>query len=126
MIRIIGASLFAVENNNIILDKINPELEKFLNHPFSNGSLKYDVQNKLSKAVIKEAVNINEFRNKLTEEFPLNTEGNIAIVNSRLFELLNSEIELECSPVSLTKLISEDCSEFNFSLLDRFIVDDRV
>lgn len=126
MIRIIAGSLFPVENNNVILDRINPELEKFINHPFKNGSLKYDIQNKLGKAVIKEIGNIIEFRNKLIDELPREMEENFADVNKQLLELLNSEIELECNPVSLCKLLDEDCSGFNFSILDKYIADDRI
>jgi hypothetical protein len=123
MIKIIAGSLFRVENSAIILDRVNEELEKFINYPFRDGSLKYDVQNKLGKAVIKEIAGINEFRIKLSEELHVGTESDE--ISKRLFDLLGSEIELECSPVSLSKLLSEDCSGFNFNVLDRFIADDR-
>lgn len=126
MIKIVAGSLFQVENNTIILDRMNSELEKFINYSFRNTGLKYDIQNKLGKAVIKEIESINEFRIKLIEELQKENKDNSAEVNRRLFELLNSEIELECNPVSLSKLLDEDCSGFNFNILDKFISDDRT
>lgn len=126
MIKVIAGSLFHAENNSIVIDRVNVELEKFINHSFKNGGVKYDVQNKLGKAVIKEIAQVNEFRTKLMEELQDEKEGGTAEVNKKLFELLNSEIELECNPVSLSKLLEEDCSGFNFNILDKFILDDRV
>lgn len=126
MIKVIAGSLFLVENNAIILDRMNTELDKFINYPFINAGLKYDIQNKLGKAVIKEIESINEFRIKLVEELGRGNKDNSDEVNRQLIELLNSEIELECSRVSLSKLLDEDCSGFNFNILDKFIADDRT
>jgi hypothetical protein len=126
MIKVIAGSLFFVENNTIILDRMNTELEKFINYPFVNAGLKYDIQNKLGKAVIKEIESINEFRIKLVGELGKEKNDNSDEVNRQLIELLNSEIELECGRVSLSKLLDENCSGFNFNILDKFIVDDRT
>lgn len=126
MIKVIAGSLFQTENNTIILDRMNSELERFINYSFKNTGLKYDIQNKLGKAVTKEIVSINEFRIKLIEESQKENKDNSAEVNRQLLELLNSEIELECNPVSLSKLLDENCSGFNFNILDKYIEDDRT
>lgn len=126
MIKIMANCLFAVENNNLILNKLNPELEKFINHPYKNGSLKYDIQNKLGKSIVKEAINIEEFRQKLFSDNRQSSPENSDKINKQIYDLLNSEIELEAAPISLAKLANEDCSSFNFGALDKFIVDDRI
>lgn len=126
MIKLIANSLFALENNNLILNKLNPELERFLNHPYKNGALKYDIQNKLGKAVVKEITNIDEFRQKLIADNPADIPGNSEKINKQIYDLLNSEITLDAPPVSLLRLIDEDCSSFNFGMLDKFIMDDRL
>ncbi len=125
MIKIIANVLFAIENNNLLLNKLNQDLEKFINHPYKNGSLKYDIQNKLGKAVLKEVANIGEFRQKLLSEYPQEVQENREIVSNQIYDLLNSEIEIDAVPVSLAKMIDEDCSSFNFAFLDKFIIDDR-
>jgi len=126
MIIIVANTLFALENNNLILNKLNPDLEKFINYSYKNGSLKYDIQNKLGKAIIKEMLNIDEFRQKLISENPRHTQDNCEMVNKQIHDLLNSEIEIDAAPISLSKLIDDDCSSFNFAVLDKFIIDDRV
>jgi hypothetical protein len=126
MIKIKARELFAVEGNNLIIDKINPAIEKFLNHPFRSGVLKYDIQNKLGRRIYNEIIGIAEFRSKLIEENPPEIAGNIEIINIKLGELLNSEISINARPVSLEGLIKEDCSEFDFQLLDPFICGDRI
>jgi len=126
MIKITARELFAVEGNNLIIDKINPAVEKFLNHPYRNGALKYDIQNKLGRMIYNEIISIIEFRNKLIEENPPDIAGNAEIINNKLGELLNSEITINARPVSLERLINEECSGFDFKLLDPFICDDRI
>ena len=122
MIKIRAGFLLAAEGNTIILDKLNEELDKFINHPYKNVLLKYDIQNRLGKAVMKEIMNIAEFRNRLIAE----SEGeNADNANKEIMELLNSEITLDAGPVPLSKLEGEDCSGFNLNLLDKFIADDR-
>lgn len=126
MIRIKAKELFAVEENKLIIDKINPEIEIFINHPYKNGSLKYDIQNKLGKSIINELNGIGEFRDRLVKEYSYDTEKNQEEMNRQLIDLLNSEITIEASPVSLSLLIKEECSGFNMALLDKFITDDRI
>ena len=40
-------------------------------------------------------------------------------------DLLETEIELECYTIKLSKLSEEDCSDLNFAMLEPFIEDDR-
>jgi len=125
MIKIIAGYLFALENGTIILNKINPEIEKFINYPYKNGGLKYDIQNKIGKAVLREIESIINFRNTVVSEKSSSNENEENDSGKKLIELLNSEIELECSPVSLRKLSDENCSGLQFNILDKFILDDR-
>lgn len=125
MIKIYANSLFALENNNLILNKLNPELENFLNHPYKNGALKYDVQNKLRKAILKEVINIEEFRQKLVSDNPPDIPANNELINKQIYDILNSEIVIDVLPIGLSRLIEEDCSRFNFEFLDSYINDDR-
>jgi Glu-tRNA(Gln) amidotransferase subunit E-like FAD-binding protein len=45
-------------------------------------------------------------------------------INKQIAELVNSEIELNVNKISLRKLAEEDCSEFNFNILEPFIEED--
>jgi hypothetical protein len=126
MIRIKAKELFAIEENKLIIDKINPEIEKFINHPYKNGSLKYDIQNKLGKSIINELAGIGEFRDRLFREHSSETETSKEEISRQLIDLLNSEITIEALPVSLSLLIKEECSGFDMALLDKFIADDRI
>lgn len=124
MIRVKTVRLFSIEGNSIIIDRMNESLEKFLAFPYKNVVLKYDIQNKIGKAVAGEINSIAEFRNKLIEECGGGEDG-AADANRRLVELLNRETELNVSPVPLSLLANEECSGFDFNYLDGFIKDDR-
>ncbi len=130
MIKIKAIELFAIEPDKngvstVMLNKMNPALDQLLTQDFTEVILHYDVQNKLSKAVVEEANNILEFRNKLVKQFPQNKKENVEKVNKKVFELLNSEIEIKASPIQLSRLKGENCTGLNFAALDKFIEDDR-
>ena len=121
MIKVKGIILFARSGEEVLIDMVNPELAKFLNHPYKDVKLKYQIQNKIGLAIEKEIASIHEFYNKAKSEYPQDKPENVDKVNKDLLELLNSEVEIDVRPVKLSSLLKEDCGSLNFAVLDKFI-----
>lgn len=136
------------------LDGISEVLEELFKQKFNDISLRVDAL-KLRKLVAEELNNFNETRVELCEEFAKITkykdesgkqqstnkvvqgtkemniynipEKNQAEFNKKLQELLNTNVDLNCPGLSLTRLSKEkiDCSNWSDRFVELFVHDDR-
>jgi len=133
MIKIKAAQLIHIENGQVILDRLNLEISKFLDHPWNDPLLKFDIQTILGGKIIQKINDILHFRMELIKQYPEPVAPkagaakgkNAKIIEEKLIDLLNSEIEIEANPVRISRLVNESCPDLNFFYLKPFLEDDR-
>lgn len=106
----------------------------------ANGRV-YKTQNKIAEVKDKTGLKLLTDSNGFVKKINGKDVGNIMMgemnvlditadkkdeFDKHLSEMIENEIELSCHPIKLSRLIQyADCSELDFSVLEKFIIDDR-